>query len=103
MCASTSNCLRKAGRAGLPRAPTARPGPRTAARAKTSRNRCTGGKVAAAILDRVLHLYSFANSFGRPAFVFFHFVTALALVGLVLMHSGRASGVGGRGYVSASE
>ena len=51
----------------------------------------------------MLHLYSFANSFGRPAFVFFHFVTALALVGLVLMHSGRDSGMGGMGYVPASQ
>ena len=51
----------------------------------------------------MLHLYSFANSFGRPAFVFFHFVTAIALVGLVLMHSGRDSGMGGMGYVPASQ
>jgi preprotein translocase subunit SecG len=52
---------------------------------------------------RVLTLASFAESFGRPAFVFFHFLTALALIGLVLMHSGRDTGMGGMGYVPASQ
>jgi preprotein translocase subunit SecG len=51
----------------------------------------------------VLVLLSFADSFGRPAFVFFHFVTALALIGLVLMHSGRDTGMAGMGYVPASQ
>jgi preprotein translocase subunit SecG len=51
----------------------------------------------------VLHLYAFAHSFGRPAFVFFHFITALALIGLVLMHSGRDTGMAGLGYVPASQ
>jgi preprotein translocase subunit SecG len=51
----------------------------------------------------VLVLLSFVDSFGRPAFVFFHFVTALALIGLVLMHSGRDTGMAGMGYVPASQ
>jgi preprotein translocase subunit SecG len=51
----------------------------------------------------VLTLAAFAESFGRPAFVFFHFLTALALIGLVLMHSGRDTGMGGLGYVPASQ
>jgi preprotein translocase subunit SecG len=51
----------------------------------------------------MLHLYAFADSFGRPAFVFFHFMTALALIGLVLMHSGRDTGMAGMGYVPASQ
>ena len=51
----------------------------------------------------MLVLLSFADSFGRPAFVFFHFVTALALIGLVLMHSGRDTGMAGMGYVPASQ
>jgi preprotein translocase subunit SecG len=51
----------------------------------------------------VLQLYAFASSIGRPAFVFFHFITALALIGLVLMHSGRDAGMGGMGYVPASQ
>lgn len=43
------------------------------------------------------------DSIGLPAFVFFHFVTSLALIGLVLMHSGRDTGMGGMGYVPASQ
>jgi preprotein translocase subunit SecG len=38
-----------------------------------------------------------------PAYVFFHFVTSIALVALVLMHSGRDTGMGGMGYVPASQ
>jgi preprotein translocase subunit SecG len=38
-----------------------------------------------------------------PAFVFFHFITSIALVALVLMHSGRDTGMGGMGYVPASQ
>ena len=45
----------------------------------------------------------FVFSFVRSAFVFFHFITAMALVGLVLMHSGRDAGMGGMGYVPASQ
>jgi preprotein translocase subunit SecG len=52
---------------------------------------------------RVLPLLDFAHDFGRPAFVFFHFMTALALIGLVLMHSGRDTGMAGMGYVPASQ
>jgi preprotein translocase subunit SecG len=51
----------------------------------------------------MLPLLSFVSSFGRPAFVFFHFLTAMALIGLVLMHSGRDAGMGGMGYVPASQ
>ena len=38
-----------------------------------------------------------------PVLVFFHFVTAVALIGLVLMHSGRDTGMGGMGFVPASQ
>ena len=51
----------------------------------------------------MLTLLSFATSFGRPAFVFFDFITAMVLIGLVLMHSGRDAGMGGMGYVPASQ
>ena len=51
----------------------------------------------------MLPLLDFANDFGRPAFVFFHFMTAIALIGLVLMHSGRDAGMAGMGYVPASQ
>ncbi len=51
----------------------------------------------------MLPLLAFLSDFGRPAFVFFHFITALALIGLVLMHSGRDTGMGGLGYVPASQ
>ncbi len=37
------------------------------------------------------------------ALVFFHLVTSLALVGLVLMHSGRDTGMAGMGFVPASQ
>jgi protein translocase SecG subunit len=51
----------------------------------------------------VLTLLSFATSFGRPAFVFFDFITAMVLIGLVLMHSGRDTGFGGMGFTPASQ
>jgi preprotein translocase subunit SecG len=51
----------------------------------------------------VLVLLSFVDSFGRSAFVFFDFITALALITLVLMHSGRDTGMAGMGYVPASQ
>jgi preprotein translocase subunit SecG len=35
--------------------------------------------------------------------VFFHFVVSLALIALVLMHSGREAGMGGMGFVPASQ
>jgi preprotein translocase subunit SecG len=37
------------------------------------------------------------------ALVFFHFVVCAALIGLVLMHSGREAGLGGMGFVPASQ
>ena len=51
----------------------------------------------------MLPLFAFLGGFGRPAFVFFHFMTALALIGLVLMHSGRDAGMAGMGYVPQSQ
>jgi preprotein translocase subunit SecG len=38
-----------------------------------------------------------------PVLVFFHFVTCIALVGLVLLHSGRDTGMSGMGFVPASQ
>ena len=35
--------------------------------------------------------------------VFFHLVISVALVGLVLMHSGRDTGMAGMGFVPASQ
>jgi preprotein translocase subunit SecG len=35
--------------------------------------------------------------------VFIHFVVSLALIALVLMHSGREAGMGGMGFVPASQ
>jgi preprotein translocase subunit SecG len=35
--------------------------------------------------------------------VFFHFIVSLALIGLVLMHSGREAGLGGMGFVPQSQ
>ena len=43
------------------------------------------------------------DSFGIPAFVFFNFTTAIALIVLILMHSGRDTGMAGMGYVPASQ
>ena len=37
------------------------------------------------------------------ALVFFHFVVSLALIALVLMHSGREAGLGGMGFVPTSQ
>jgi preprotein translocase subunit SecG len=37
------------------------------------------------------------------ALVFFHFIVSVALIGLVLMHSGREAGLGGMGFVPASQ
>ncbi len=51
----------------------------------------------------MLPLLAFLGGIGRPAFVFFHFVTAMALIGLVLMHSGRDAGMAGMGYVPQSQ
>jgi len=38
-----------------------------------------------------------------PVLVFWHFIISIALIGLVLMHSGRDAGMGGMGYVPASQ
>jgi preprotein translocase subunit SecG len=43
------------------------------------------------------------DSFGIPAFVFFNFLTAIGLIVLILMHSGRDTGMAGMGYVPASQ
>ena len=43
------------------------------------------------------------DSIGIPVFVFFDFMTAVALIILVLMHSGRDTGMAGMGYVPASQ
>ena len=51
----------------------------------------------------MLPLFAFADSFGRSAFVFFDFVTAILLIVLVLMHSVRDTGMAGMGYVPASQ
>jgi preprotein translocase subunit SecG len=51
----------------------------------------------------VFQLLAFLGDVGVPAFVFFHFMTAIALIALVLMHSGRDAGMGGMGYVPASQ
>ena len=51
----------------------------------------------------MLPLLAFVDSFGRSAFVFFDFVTAILLIVLVLMHSGRDTGMAGMGYVPASQ
>ena len=51
----------------------------------------------------MLPLLAFVDSFGRSAFVFFDFVTAIVLIVLVLMHSGRDTGMAGMGYVPASQ
>ena len=51
----------------------------------------------------MLPLSAFVDTFGRSAFVFFDFVVAIVLIVLVLMHSGRDAGMGGMGYVPASQ
>jgi preprotein translocase subunit SecG len=38
-----------------------------------------------------------------PVFVFFHFVVSVALVTLILLHSGRDAGMGGMGFVPTSQ
>jgi preprotein translocase subunit SecG len=35
--------------------------------------------------------------------VFFHFIVSIALISLVLMHSGREAGLGGMGFVPQSQ
>jgi preprotein translocase subunit SecG len=38
-----------------------------------------------------------------PVLVFWHFIISIALVGLVLMHSGRDTGMSGMGFVPQSQ
>ena len=38
-----------------------------------------------------------------PVLVFFHFIVCIALVGLVLLHSGRDTGMSGMGFVPQSQ
>jgi preprotein translocase subunit SecG len=38
-----------------------------------------------------------------PVLVFFQFIVCIALVGLVLLHSGRDTGMSGMGFVPASQ
>ena len=38
-----------------------------------------------------------------PVLVFWHFLVCIALVGLVLLHSGRDTGMSGMGFVPASQ
>ena len=41
--------------------------------------------------------------FTQAGLVFFHFVVSIALIVLVLMHSGREAGLGGMGFVPTSQ
>lgn len=38
-----------------------------------------------------------------PVLVFWHFIISIALIGCVLMHSGRDTGMSGMGFVPASQ
>ena len=38
-----------------------------------------------------------------PVLVFFHVIVSLALIGMVLMHSGRDTGMAGMGFVPSSQ
>ena len=38
-----------------------------------------------------------------PVLVFWHFIVCVTLVGLVLLHSGRDTGMSGMGFVPASQ
>jgi preprotein translocase subunit SecG len=41
--------------------------------------------------------------FTQAGLVFFHFVVSIALIILVLLHSGREAGMGGLGFVPTSQ
>jgi preprotein translocase subunit SecG len=45
----------------------------------------------------------FAFQFTQAGLVFFHFIVSIALVILVLLHSGREAGMGGMGFVPTSQ
>ena len=51
----------------------------------------------------MLPLFAFADSVAMPVFVFFYFVVCIVLIALILMHSGRDTGMAGMGYVPASQ
>ena len=51
----------------------------------------------------MLPLFAFSDSVAMPVFVFFYFVTCIVLIALILMHSGRDTGMAGMGYVPASQ
>jgi preprotein translocase subunit SecG len=51
----------------------------------------------------VLPLFAFGSGIGVSVFVFFYFVVCIVLVALILMHSGRDTGMAGMGYVPASQ
>jgi preprotein translocase subunit SecG len=40
---------------------------------------------------------------GQASLVFFHFIVSIALIVLVLLHSGREAGMGGLGFVPTSQ
>jgi preprotein translocase subunit SecG len=41
--------------------------------------------------------------FTQAGLVFFHFIISIALIVLVLLHSGREAGLGGMGFVPTSQ
>lgn len=41
--------------------------------------------------------------FTQAGLVFFHFIVSIALIVLVLLHSGREAGLGGMGFVPTSQ
>jgi protein translocase SecG subunit len=45
----------------------------------------------------------FAFQFTQFALVLFHFIVSIALITLVLLHSGREAGLGGMGFTPASQ
>ena len=51
----------------------------------------------------MLPLLAFGGNIGVSVFVFFYFVVCIVLIALVLMHSGRDTGMAGMGYVPASQ
>jgi preprotein translocase subunit SecG len=44
-----------------------------------------------------------AIQFMQAGLVFFHFLVSIALIVLVLLHSGREAGLGGMGFTPASQ
>jgi preprotein translocase subunit SecG len=56
-----------------------------------------------AAMDSGYSLLSWPAVDPLPFIVFFHFIVSIVLVVLVLMHSGRDTGMAGMGYVPASQ